>query len=154
MFIFTKLEEYDIIGRGLMLIVECPMDIDKSKDRFPFIGEIVRIDNSLYLVRGVESYALPLIKQGSKIGLLVTQYREDYMEKDGLLADMKKKSSPSRQNVLTEALTEYRESLGMDRDEFSGYLGLDESFVEGMEDGTHHIPRWMIVLLECKGFYE
>lgn len=69
---------------------------------------------------------------------------------------MKEKPAESKQsqNMLQEALMNYQESLGMDRDEFSGYLGLPESTVESMMDGSIGIPRWMMLLLDCLGFYE
>lgn len=46
-------------------------EIERVRDNNDLLNKKVMIDDMEYVVRGVESYAVSIIKKGDKIGLLV-----------------------------------------------------------------------------------
>ena len=66
---YKSLDTYEIKGRGRVFIVE--NDKNRVRDKNDLVGSEVIIDETNYKVKGVESFLLPIIKKGQKIGLLV-----------------------------------------------------------------------------------
>ena len=60
---------YRDISRGRVFAVK--NDEDFVRDSKHMIGENIRIDKDGYTVKSIESYALPIIRKGVIIGILV-----------------------------------------------------------------------------------
>jgi hypothetical protein len=66
---YKSLDIFEIKDKGKVFVVE--NDKDRNRDDNDLIGSEVIIDGENYKVRGVESFAIPIIAKGQKIGLLV-----------------------------------------------------------------------------------
>lgn len=71
---FENAERFEIPGRGLLFAVSNPTE--HVRDTNPFLGTVVMINGDKYFVRGVETFAVPIIRVGKPIGLLVKPYTE------------------------------------------------------------------------------
>lgn len=70
MYRFVSLDQVEIKNRGTSYIVECPKDTLRD-DLMRVIGKTASINGKVYEIKGIESYAIPFIRKGTKIGLLV-----------------------------------------------------------------------------------
>jgi hypothetical protein len=84
---FTSLDWFTVTGRGRVAVVANPVDFERGA--CPFLGKQVTIDGSPYVVRGVESHALPVIRQGAHIGLLVREGPTEGPTSDSFTAETK-----------------------------------------------------------------
>ena len=66
---YKSLDNYKIKGRGTVYIVK--NEINRNRDNNDLVGSDVFIDGVKYKVKGVESFAEPMIRKGDTIGLLV-----------------------------------------------------------------------------------
>ena len=66
---YKSLDKYELKGRGTVYIVENEIERDRCSNNL--IGIEVLIDGVKYKVKGVESFLIPTIRKGYKIGLLV-----------------------------------------------------------------------------------
>lgn len=66
---YKSLDNYKIKGRGTVYIVK--NEINRNRDNNDLVGSDVFIDGVKYKVKGVESFAVPMIRKGDTIGLLV-----------------------------------------------------------------------------------
>jgi hypothetical protein len=62
-------EPFMITGRGLSYPVECPETYSKRDGGL--LGKVIRLDGKMVKVVGIESFAIEIIRKGTKIGLLV-----------------------------------------------------------------------------------
>jgi hypothetical protein len=68
---FKKISVFTI-NKGKVLVVE--NDQERKNDDFKkLIGTNVNVDGNTYEIRGVETFAIPVIPKGQQIGLLVVQ---------------------------------------------------------------------------------
>jgi hypothetical protein len=68
---FTTTDQNEIVGRGTVFIVTNPQERDRGELNSHYLGSEVMINGQVYKVKGVESYTVPIIYKGMKIGLLV-----------------------------------------------------------------------------------
>jgi hypothetical protein len=66
---YKSIDTYEIKGRGKVFIVV--NDKERDRDNNDLVGSNVIIDGENYIVKGVESYAIPKISKGQLIGLLI-----------------------------------------------------------------------------------
>lgn len=68
---YKSLDQFNIVGRGTVYIVEYKGEtIYKSKNN-PLIGSKIKINNIEFTIKAVESYCIETISDGQMIGLLV-----------------------------------------------------------------------------------
>ena len=67
---FHAEDTFQIAGRGTVHVVRCPGDCPREK-LADMIGREATIDGTVYTVRGIERFAVPLIRAGMPIGLMV-----------------------------------------------------------------------------------
>lgn len=68
---FISNKYYEIDGRGKAYIVMNDADHERSELGKTLIGKYVEINGEIFKVRGVESFAVPMIRKGQYISLLV-----------------------------------------------------------------------------------
>ena len=66
---YKSLDKYEIKGRGTVYIVE--NELERGRSNNDLINSEVIIDGVKHKVKGVESFAIPTIRKGDTIGLLV-----------------------------------------------------------------------------------
>lgn len=68
---FKKLNSFELPSLGTVIIVA--NDVTQSRDELSksLVGQTVLIDDIEYKILGVESHALNIIKEGTRIGLLI-----------------------------------------------------------------------------------
>ena len=74
-------DTFQITGRGL--VYSCDLEDNPNLDHFKLdylkeVGEVVKINNKKYIIKGIERFALPtsLMHHSSKVGLLVEEINE------------------------------------------------------------------------------
>lgn len=65
---YKSLDKYTL-GNKTVFIVE--NEVERNRDDNDLINKKVIINGKEYIIEGVESFAVPLIRKGDKIGLLV-----------------------------------------------------------------------------------
>ena len=73
--VFKATGGYDLPGRGRVITVVNDKPRDRNDDGLK--GNLVEIDGEVFLVKGVESFAVTPIRKGTEIGLLVEQHGGD-----------------------------------------------------------------------------
>jgi len=80
-------EKFHISGRGDVYAGACPFGVDKSKedwtDRFykcPWVISHADTMNKVFMVIGIESYAIQTIRQGQPVGLLVREITDEELD--------------------------------------------------------------------------
>ena len=66
---YKSLDKYEIKGIGTVFVVK--NEVERNRDSNNLVGKKVIIDGIQHKVKGVESFCLPTIRKGDKIGLLV-----------------------------------------------------------------------------------
>ena len=68
---FTSIDSYYISGRGLVFMVECPIECPRDK-LYSRLGPNVSVDGDVYKLSAVEAFAVaPPTHIGERIGLCV-----------------------------------------------------------------------------------
>lgn len=73
---YKSLQKLTITGKGTVFIVENEKDRNRADNDFT-IGDEITIDGDKYILSGVESYAIDIIRKGQKIGLLVKNCKNE-----------------------------------------------------------------------------
>ena len=68
---YKSLTKFEVDERGTVYVVENDKERSNTGDKDGLIGSEVVIDGNEYIVKGVEAFALPMIRKGTYIGLLV-----------------------------------------------------------------------------------
>ena len=74
MLTFENAERWEIAGRGTVFGVKNPTACDGFSH---MLGQKVKINGELWVVRGVESFALAHTRAGTPIGLLVKKENQN-----------------------------------------------------------------------------
>ena len=66
---YKSLDSFEINGRGTVYVINAPMEFDRNN--CPLIGKTIIMDGEKREVKAIESYCIPTISKGTKIGLLL-----------------------------------------------------------------------------------
>jgi hypothetical protein len=107
---FKSREEFNVIGRGKVLIILSDRDRESSKDTNDLLGQVVKIDNTQYLITGIECQGYRGWRLNDPIACLVRKPTEEEKSK---LNNMKEKVQ-KLQNEINSLIYEFRkENSGM-----------------------------------------
>lgn len=67
---YKSSSECNISGRGLVKVVSIPV-----KEKLPIVGEIVKVDDEFYKLRGIEMMKLGSGERRPVVGLLVSKVK-------------------------------------------------------------------------------
>lgn len=65
---YKSLNKYTL-GNKTVFVVE--NEVERNRDNNDLLNKKVMIDDKEYIIKGVESFAIPIIRKGDRIGLLV-----------------------------------------------------------------------------------